>query len=533
MEAEIIGHGTWLDKIAYELIEREKKIGRKSEVLRTESGLGASGFPHVGSFSDCARSYGLKLALEELGAKSEYIAFSDDKDGLRKVPTGLPDSLKKYLGFPVTSIPDPFKCHESYGDHMSALLVDAMDRSGIEYKFYSATKAYRAGLFNKQIETILLNANKTGDIIREELGQEKYVEVLPYFPVCEKCGRIYTTMAQEFLPDEHKILYSCEGMKLHNRQIEGCKHKGEVDYRKGEGKLSWKVEFAARWSALKINFEAYGKDIADSVRVNDRICEEVLNYFPPLHVRYEMFLDKGGKKISKSKGNVFTPQVWLDYGSPQSLLLLMFKRIVGTRIISFQEIPKHMDELDRLEDIFFEKKEIKDGKELAKLKGLYLYSWLLKTPKQPSVHIPYNLLVYLANVAPEKEKENFIQDKLRAYGYIENLAPRKLKEKIAYAIKWSRDFKQLEKVKISLSKAEKDALKDLIQVMQVETDEEKIQNKIFDIARKYNLSSKKFFRTLYLILLGFPQGPKLGSYIKAMGKDSVIKSLEESLSKHK
>ena len=190
MEVEIIGHGTWLDKIANELINREKKIGRKNEVIRTESGLGASGFPHIGSFSDCARSYGLKLALEEQGSRSEYIAFSDDKDGLRKVPTGLPESLKKFLGFPVTSIPDPFKCHGSYGDHVSALLIDALDRCGIEYKFYSATMAYRAGLFNKQIESILLNAEKIGKIIREKLGQEKYVELLPYYPVCEECGRI-------------------------------------------------------------------------------------------------------------------------------------------------------------------------------------------------------------------------------------------------------------------------------------------------------------------------------------------------------
>ena len=531
MEVEIIGHGTWLDKIALELLNREKKIGRKNEVIRTESGLGASGFPHIGSFSDCARSYGLKLALEELGAKSEYIAFSDDKDGLRRVPIGLPESLKKFLGFPVTSIPDPFKCHDSYGDHMSSLLIDAMDRCGIEYKFYSATMAYNAGLFNKQIESILLNAEKIGKIIREELGQEKYVEVLPYFPVCEKCGRIYTTMAQKFLPDENKILYSCEGMKVHNQWIKGCKHKGEVDYRKGEGKLSWKVEFAARWRALKINFEAYGKDIADSVRVNDRICEEILNFIPPMHVRYEMFLDKGGKKISKSSGNVFTPQVWLDYGSPQSLLLLMFKRIVGTRTISFPEIPKYMDELDGLEDIFFEKKEVKGRKELSKLKGLYLYSWLLEPPKQPNVHVPYNLLVYLARVAPEKNKENFILNKLRAYGYVKNLVPKKMKEKMKHAIKWSRDFHKIEEVEISLSKAERDAIEDLIIAMQREDDEEKIQNTIFVITRKHSLSPKKFFKTLYLILLGFPQGPKLGSYIRAMGKDSVINSLKNSLTK--
>lgn len=531
MDVEIIGHGTWLDKIAQELLDRERKLEREDEIIRTESGLGASGFPHIGSFSDCARSYGLKLALEEIGTKSEYISFSDDKDGLRKVPAGLPDSLKKYLGFPVTSIPDPFNCHDSYGDHMSSLLIDAMDRTGIEYKFYSATKAYKTGLFNEQIKTILINADRIGKIIMDELGQEKYVEILPYFPVCENCGRIYTTSAYEFLPDENKILYSCEGMKVHNQWLKGCDHKSELDYRQGDGKLSWKGEFAARWSALKINFEAYGKDIADSVKVNDRISKEILKYAPPMHVRYEMFLDKGGKKISKSKGNVFTPQVWLDYGSPQSLLLLMFKRIVGTRAISYLDIPKYMDEIDGLEEIFFKKKKIKDKKEFAKLKGLYLYSWLLKPPKQLGIHIPYNLLIYLARVAPEKERKKFVIDKLIAYGYFTDSVDKELEKKIDYAINWAKDFGKTEEVKVSLKNVEKDAISDLIDLMEVEDDEEKIQSSIFAIARKNDLSARDFFRTLYMLLLGTQAGPKLGSYIKAMGKESVIISLKKALKK--
>ncbi len=529
MEKGIIGHGTWLDKIAKELLMREKKIDRKSDVIRTESGLGASGLPHIGSFSDCARSYGIKLALEELGAKSEYIAFSDDKDGLRKVPEGMPDSLNKFIGYPVTSIPDPFKCHKSFGNHVSYLLTDAMDRTGIEYKFYSATEAYRDGLFNKQIEAILLNSERIGKIIRNELGQEKYVEILPYFPVCENCGRIYTTVAQKLFLKEKKISYACKGMKIHEQWIEGCDHKGEIDYRKGEGKLSWKVEFAARWDALKINFEAYGKDIADSVRVNDLICKEILNYIPPMHIRYEMFLDKGGKKISKSKGNVLTPQAWLDYGSPQSLFLLMFKRIVGTRTISFSEIPKHMDEIDELEQIFFGKKKIKDDKELAKLRGLYLYSCLLKPKKEAGAYIPYNLLVYLSRVAPKENKEDFILDKLTTYGYLNDSTPNGIMEKINYAIKWSEDFAKIEEVEVSIDEKERAAIRDLIDVIQIEENEERLQHSIFEIAKKHGLLPRNFFKTLYMIFLGIPQGPRLGSYIISMEKEIVINSLKKIL----
>jgi len=530
MEKEIIGRGTWLDKVAFEILEREERIGRKVEVLRTESGLGASGIPHVGSLGDCARAYGIKLALEAQGQKSEYIAFSDDKDGLRKVPAGLPNGLNRYLGFPVSSIPDPFGCHGSYGEHMSSLLVDALDRCGIEYKFYSGTKAYKEGLFNKQIEILLTNAKRVGEIIREELGQEKYTEVLPYFPVCSNCGRIYTTKAYSFLPQESKILYQCEGLEIKGKWIEGCEHKGEVDYRTGDGKLSWKVEFAARWSALGINFEAYGKDIADSVRVNDRICRDILGYAEPFHVQYEMFLDKGGKKISKSTGNVFTPQVWLMYGSPQSLLLLMFKRIVGTRVLSPLDIPQYMTEVDELEDIYFGRKTVADRMDLAKLKGLYEYCWLFKTPGQPSVHVPYNLLVYLAKVAPKGSEIQYVNDKLREYGYAKNTFSEDLKRRAEYARSWAEDFVEIQETAVKLSEQERKAVARLVEVLRIERDEKAIQNAIFNSAKSVELEPRDFFKLLYRILLGTSEGPKLGSYVAAMGNENVIDTLQRAIS---
>lgn len=531
MEKEIIGRGTWLDKVAFEIIKREERIGRKVDILRTESGLGASGIPHVGSLGDCARAYGIKLALEAQSRKSEYIAFSDDKDGLRKVPAGFPENLVRYLGFPVSSIPDPFGCHGSYGEHMSSLLVDALDKCGIEYKFYSGTKAYKEGLFNKQIEILLTHAKRVGEIIREELGQEKYTEVLPYFPVCRNCGRIYTTKAYSFLPEESKILYQCEGLEIKGRWIEGCKHKGEVDYRTGDGKLSWKVEFAARWTSLGINFEAYGKDIADSVRVNDRICRDILGYAPPFHVQYEMFLDKGGKKISKSTGNVFTPQVWLMYGSPQSLLLLMFKRIVGTRVLSPLDIPQYMTEMDELEDVYFGRKTIADRMELAKLKGLYQYCWLFKAPGQPSVHVPYNLLVYLAKVAPKGSEIQYVEEKLREYGYVRNTFSEDLERRVEYAGSWAEDFVEIQETAVKLSEQERKAIARLIEVLRIERDEKAIQNAIFNSAKSVELEPRDFFKLLYRILLGTSEGPKLGSYIVAMGNENVIDTLQRAISR--
>ncbi|MEM4733341.1 MAG: lysine--tRNA ligase, partial [Candidatus Bathyarchaeia archaeon] len=505
--------------------------GRNLSKIRTEMGLGASGFPHIGSLGDAARSYAVTLALREMGYNSELIAFCDDKDGLRKVPAGLPKSLEKYLGFPVSSIPDPFGCHESYGKHMSSLLLDALDKCGIEYTYMSAKEVYEKGVLLEEIRTILLNAKKVGEIVKEEVGQERYTEVLPFFPVCEKCGRIYTTKALEFIPETDKVLYVCEGLEIRGKWIEGCGHKGEADIRHGEGKLSWKGEFAARWRALDIRFEAYGKDIADSVRINDRICREILCFEPPLHARYEMFLDKSGRKISKSAGNVFTPQVWFRYGSPQSLLLLMLKRFVGTRTLDVSDIPAYMNELDDLEDVYFGKKPIKDPKELAKLRGLYEYCWVMKPPAKPSVHVPYNLLTFLVKMAPKECLVEFVAEKLQSYGYLHKhqLIDAELVRRIEYASNWIRDFEEIKETVVSLRNEERSAIADLLKALETENDPDKIQNAIFNAAKNNSLKPGDFFKTLYMILLGTPQGPRLGPYILAMGKQNVTAALQRAL----
>ena len=213
----VIGHGTWYDMMAQKVVDRERQLGRSLSLVRTEMGLGASGFPHIGSLGDAARSYAVTLALREMGFNSELVAFCDDKDGLRKVPAGLPKELEKYLGFPVSSIPDPFGCHESYGNHMSSLLLEALDTCGIQYTSMSAKEVYDKGLLREEIRTILLNAKQVGEIVKQEVGQERYTEVLPFFPVCENCGRIYTTKAVEFDPKTDKVEYVCEGLEIKGR----------------------------------------------------------------------------------------------------------------------------------------------------------------------------------------------------------------------------------------------------------------------------------------------------------------------------
>lgn len=531
MRENIIGHGTWYDIMAKKVIDRERKLGRSLKRLRTEMGIGASGFPHIGSLGDAARSYSVTLALREADFDSELIAFCDDKDGLRKVPAGLPKSLEKYLGFPVSSIPDPFGCHKSYGAHMSSLLLEALEVCGIQHVYMSANEAYKRGLLLEETRTLLNSAHKVGEIVKQEVGQDRYTEVLPFFPVCEKCGRIYTTKALSFDPKTDKVLYACEGLEIRGKKIAGCGHRGEVDIKTGEGKLSWKGEFAARWRALDIRFEAYGKDIADSVRINDRICREILCFEPPSHARYEMFLNKTGQKISKSSGNVFTPQVWFQYGSPQSLLLLMLKRFVGTRTLDVSDVPSYMNELDQLEDVYFGKKSVKDEKELVKLKGLYEHCWGMKPPNSQSIHVPYNLLTFLAKMAPKENTEEFIEEKLQSYGYLQKSqrSDEALRRRIHYAFNWVRDFEEIKETQTSLSNKEKTAISALIEVLEAENDPDKIQNAIFNSAKDNGIRPGEFFKALYMVLMGAPQGPRLGPYILAMGKQNVLDALKRAL----
>lgn len=532
MGEEIIGHGTWYDLMAQKVIDREKKLNRSLTLVRTEMGLGASGFPHIGSLGDAARSYAVTLALREMNFNSELVAYCDDGDGLRKVPAGLPKELEKYLGYPVSSIPDPFGCHKSFGNHMSSLLLSALDTCGIKYKYLSAKEVYDRGLLSEEIRTLLLNARQVGEIVKQEVGQERYTEVLPFFPICENCGRIYTTKAMEFDSSSDTVQYICEGLEIHGKRIEGCGHKGEAKII-GGGKLSWKGEFAARWKAFDIRFEAFGKDIADSVRINDRICREILHFEPPSHARYEMFLDKGGKKISKSAGNVFTPQVWFRYGSPQSLLLLMLKRFVGTRTVAVSDIPSYMNELDSLEDVYFGKKPGKDEKEIVKLRGLYEHCWVMKPPKQPTIHVPYNLLAFLAKMAPKENSDEFLEKKLRSYGYLQTNQhiDQTLKKRLEYAFNWTRDFEEIKETAVTLVKEEKKAISELIDLLETEESPDKIQNAVFNAAKNNGLMPGAFFKTLYTILMGASQGPRMGPYILAMGRQNVIAALKRAVIK--
>ncbi|HEV3433459.1 MAG TPA: lysine--tRNA ligase, partial [Nitrososphaera sp.] len=506
-----------------------------------ESGLGASGIPHIGSMADAVRAYGIALALQNFGFNSELIAYSDDMDGLRKIPQGLPNWLQDHIAKPVSTIPDPFgSCHSSYGMHMSSLLLDGLDKAGIKYRFQSGSDSYRQGTIVKQIDTILKNRLKIGQKIAEFVGQDKYTEVLPYFPICRNCGRLYTAVAQQYLPDERRVAYICKGGRIGREEIKGCGNKGEADIAKGEGKLAWKVEFAARWQALDIRFEAYGKDIMDSVRVNDWIADEILDYPHPLHVKYEMFLDKAGKKISKSSGNVLTPQMWLRYGTPESILLLLFKRIAGTRHMGLDDVPTLMDEYDYYEDVYFGKVDEDNPAKLTKIKGIYEYINKLHPPKQPDLHIPYRFIAQQASIFPSDDdnRHEKVFSRLVKYGMVKGNSTEGVMHKIRLASNWADDnIAKDERFEIQLSDLHIKAVLELIEAMRpfkglsdTHDNAKNLQSNVFSIARANDIEPKEFFTLLYRMFLNSEKGPRIGNYILDLGVERATSMLSRYVS---
>lgn len=533
---DIIGKGTWIDKVADSIILREKKLNRNLDRIRVESGLGASGIPHIGSMGDAVRAYGISLALNYRGYKSELIAYSDDMDGLRKIPSGFPSWLEDYIAKPVSNIPDPFgDCHASYGSHMSSLLLDGLDKTGIKYMFKSAREVYKSGILTDAIHQILTQSESLGHKISEFVGQDKFLNVLPYFPICKECGKLYVAHAKKYLTNEKKVLYECSGSKIGNREIEGCGYKGAVDIGKDGGKLAWKVEFAARWKILDVRFEAYGKDIMDSVKVNDWVCEELLKFSHPFHIKYEMFLDKGGKKISKSAGNVLTPQMWMKYGTPQSILLLLFKRITGTRHIGIDDIPSLMDEYDFYEDIYFDKIKESNQSKLVRMKGIYEYINHLDPPNNNYNHIPYRLIAQQTSLFEGNERIDKIFERLKKYKLV-NEKTKDIIEKIHLASNWADDILiDEEKYDLTLENNYREAIMELVTYLKTykeknpDDSSNDIQTIIYETSKKYDIQPKDFFKLLYKILIHADRGPKLGNYIVDIGINKTSEIIRKYL----
>ena len=522
----------WADKVAKQVIAREAELKRGTRTFRTEMGLGASGVPHVGSAGDGIRSYVVNLGLKNLGVASELIAFLDDLDGLRKVPIGFPAELETEIGKPVSHINDPFGCHDSFGRHVSSLLIEAFEKLGVTFTLKRASEEYPKGTLDKEIVEILNNWQKVGKMIVEMTGQDKYLKQLPFLPICSKCGRIYTTVATGF--DGKKITYTCTGEFIGKGSegqpitVKGCGWTGEAGIH--DGKLAWKADFAARWRALRINYEAYGKDIADSVRVNDEICRTILKWEPPVHSMYEMFTQRGGKKISKSVGNVFTSQLWMKYADPESLRLLFLKKLGKTRVVDIDAIPAYVEEVDELAKIYFGDVKITNERELSHMRRLYEYVHFLRPPTSRPLMLPYSVLIGMLKIVPEVDVVKTVLTRTgHLPGSMSEAENTIITERITRAKAWVTDAGLLKEISVKLTKEQKNVVSTLVASLKKDWTEQELETRLYSIARESGMQPKEFFRTIYTILLGSPAGPRLAMLILAIGKENVAERLSAHL----
>ncbi|MBZ0306956.1 MAG: lysine--tRNA ligase, partial [Anaerolineae bacterium] len=335
----------WPDKEAQQILKFHR-----AETYVVETGFGPSGKPHFGTFGEVVRTNYVMLALNELGHKTRLIAYSDDMDGLRKIPEGFPGWLKEYIGRPVSRIPDPFEEYPSFSARMNALLVKMLDELQLDYELRVSSVCYPEGAFNEQIKMVIQNYEAVQEIIFPYLRDETKEHWFPFFPICEHCGSISHTRVTAVDKENLILNYTCD---REFGGVPGCGHSGQVQALNGNGKLQWKVDWPARWHAFGVHYEMFGKDLIESAEVGDRIVQRVFKGKPPVHMFYELFLDHIGRKISKSKGTGLTAEEWQRYGTHDSLMLLMMDKPREATKLYPGIIPRYVDTAMKAADAYF------------------------------------------------------------------------------------------------------------------------------------------------------------------------------------
>ena len=486
------------------LRERKNFIEKKGKII-LQTGYGPSGLPHIGTFGEVARTTMVVNALNQLtDLPKEIITFSDDMDGLRKIPENVPNKeiLSDNLHKPLTSVPDPFEKFKSFGEHNNEMLKKFLNKFKFNYDFKSSTELYKSGYFNSTLEIILENYQSIMEIVMPTLGKERQKTYSPFLPICPDTGVVLEIPVLEINKDKFKIIFDNNGKKL------------EVSILNGDCKLQWKVDWAMRWYALDVDFEMYGKDLIESAILSSKIIR-LLGKNNPSGFAYELFLDEKGEKISKSKGNGITIDQWLEYASPESLSLFMYQNPKRAKKLYREIVPKAVDEyLD-----FIEK-----GKTQNELQLLMNPVWHVHNGEMPKEKIimTFSMLLNLveASNAETKEllwkfvkkyKKNIIENK---YPIFDNL--------ISYAIKYFNDVikqkKQYKKPNID----EKIALQALIKTLENCNDKmtpEEIQTKIYSVGKEngYSENLRDWFKLIYEVVFGDENGPRMGFFISFFG----------------
>ncbi len=509
----------WPFAEARTLVERlDGGLPDKGYVL-FETGYGPSGLPHIGTFGEVARTAMVRHAFSLLSnLPTRLFAFSDDMDGLRKVPDNIPDGDKmaEHLGKPLTAVPDPFGTHESFGHHNNARLRAFLDAFGFGYEFESATECYRSGRFDAVLLRVLERYDAVTNVILPTLGPERRATYSPFLPVCEKTGRVLQVPVIARDVDAGTIVYEDEDGQKRETPVTG-----------GRCKLQWKADWAMRWVALDVDYEMSGKDLIDSVRLSGRICR-ILGGTPPVGFTYELFLDEQGEKISKSKGNGLTVDEWLRYAPPESLALFMYGKPKAAKRLYFDVIPRAVD------DYLAHLAKFPDQDDRQRLDNP---AWHIHAGRPPheDAHLGYNVLLNLASVCHS-------EDPAVLWHYISRYRPDATPETapildrlVGYAVAYYRDFVKPAKRYRAPNDEEKAALADLaaaLEALPADADAEITQTEVYEVGKRHPAFAgdlKGWFRALYQILLGQDRGPRMGSFVALYGRDETVSLIRRAL----
>jgi lysyl-tRNA synthetase class 1 len=470
-----------------------------------ETGYGPSGLPHIGTFGEVVRTTMVRHAFGVMSdVPTRLFAFSDDMDGLRKVPDNVPnrEMLAEHLGKPLTRVPDPFGTHESFGHHNNARLRRFLDAFGFDYEFCSATEFYTSGRFDETLLRVLADYDRVRDIVLPTLGPERRVTYSPFLPVCPRSGRVLQVPVVEHHPARGTIVYEEEDGR-----------RTEIPVTGGQCKLQWKADWAMRWVALDVDYEMSGKDLIPSVALSSRICQ-ILGGRPPEGFSYELFLDENGEKISKSRGNGLTIEEWLRYASPESLSLYMYQSPRKAKRLFFDVIPRNMD--DYL--AFLAQYPRQTPEEQANNPV-----WHIHSGAPPAEEVPVSFAMLLNLVSASNA-----EDRAALWGYIRRYAPgatpeshKLLDRLVGYAIAYYHDFVEPAKSYRAPTESERAALADLAErlaALPADSAAEELQNLVYEVGKARGFTNlRDWFGALYEILLGQSQGPRMGSFIALYG----------------
>jgi len=499
------------------LKERNKSIKSKGKIT-LQTGYGPSGLPHIGTFGEVARTSMMVNALKQLtDLPTEIITFSDDMDGLRKVPDNVPNQelLNKNLHKPLTQVPDPFEKFSSFGEHNNEMLKDFLNSFNFKYSFKSSTSLYKGGFFNPTLKIILENYDGIMNIILPTLGKERQQTYCPFLPICPDTGHVLEIPVIEIDKKNFKIIFDNNGKKLESSILDGnCK-------------LQWKVDWAMRWYALDVDFEMYGKDLIESAILSTKIIK-TLGKSNPSGFAYELFLDEKGEKISKSKGNGVTIDEWLNYASPQSLSLYMYQNPKRAKKLYREVVPKAVDEyLD-----FIEK-----GKTQNDLQKLMNPVWHVHNGSMPEENtiMTFSMLLNLVETSNADSKQLLWKFVKKYKSEINENDHPIFDNLIDYAIKYFNDVIKTKKIYKTPNEKEKVALKALIKSLDNCNDKmapEDIQTNIFTVGKEngYKENLREWFKLIYEVVFGDENGPRMGFFISFFGvnetKELIRKKVE-------